>query len=161
MPPVLFFYEILLHTVRKKSPFHYRLHSAVGPQAPAELTVAIATTMDNYPAKDWYSRQSEQHLVFMLKMCCPLHCRVTFQFLFFPLRCGFHQEHVDHVFAISHHDDSCRRIINITYVAVGTCLKVWQLRGQTRESPHCHYFLQGLTCQQTVTPQVATCKYGL
>lgn len=87
VPSVLFFCEISLHRVqgrkrKKKRPFRHRLHSAAGPQAPAELTVAIATTMDNYPAKDRYSSQSEQHLVFMLKICCPLYCRVTFTFIY-------------------------------------------------------------------------------
>lgn len=76
-----------------KSPFRHRLHSAAGPQAPANLTVAIATTMDNYPAKDRCSRQSQQHPVFMLKICCPLHCRVTFKALgFFAIWCESQKE---------------------------------------------------------------------
>lgn len=162
-PSGLSFCEILLRLVRRKSPFRHRLHSAAGPQAPAELTVAIATTTDNYPAKDRYSRQSEKHLVFMLKTCRTFIVEWPSSFLgfFFAIWGEFQKEDVYRVRAVSHHDDSQRWIINITCVAVRTCSKVWQLCSETCESPRWRDLLQALICQQTFTSRVAACKYGL
>lgn len=145
---------------REKSPFRHRLHSAAGPQAPAELTVAIATTTDNYPAKDRYSNTASSTWCLCWRYVAPI-VEWPSSCFFFAIRCEFQKEGIYRVCAISHHDDSRRWIINITCVAVRTCLKVWQLCSEMCESPHWCDLLQALICQQTFTPQVATCKYGL
>lgn len=158
-PSVLSFCEMLLCRVQgEKRPFRHRLHSAAGPQAPAELTVAIATTMDNYPAKDRYSRQSERHLVFMLKICCPLHCQVTFTFFFLPFVWISERRHLS---GTCYLPSWWLTALNHKYYMC-CCSNMFEgLPALQRESPPWRDLLQALNCQQTFTLQVATCKYGL